>query len=57
MEKEMTTHFQYSCLKKPTERGGWQVTVHGVAKNRTQLKQLSTHAGQQHPHRSSLGNR
>ena len=57
MEKEMTTHFQYSCLKKPTERGGWQVTVHGVAKNRTQLKQLNTHAGQQHPHRSSLGNR
>ena len=25
------------------DRGAWQATVHGVAKNRTQLKQPSTH--------------
>ena len=23
---------QYSCLENPTDRGGWQGTVHGVAK-------------------------
>ena len=27
------------------DRGAWQATVHGVTKSRTQLKQLSTHAG------------
>ena len=24
---------QYSCLKNPMDRGAWQVTLHGVAKN------------------------
>ena len=24
--------FQYSCLGNPTDRGGWQATVHGAAK-------------------------
>ena len=33
--------FQYSCLGNPMERGAWQATVHRVAKNQTQLKQLS----------------
>ena len=28
---------QYSCLKKPMDRGAWQVTVHGVAKRWAQL--------------------
>ena len=28
---------EYSCLENPMDRGAWQVTVHGVAKNRTQL--------------------
>ena len=28
---------QYSCLENSMDRGAWQVTVHGVAKNRTQL--------------------
>ena len=28
---------QYSCLENPMDRGVWQVTVHGVAKNWTQL--------------------
>ena len=26
---------QYSCLENPLDRGGWQVTVHGVAKSQT----------------------
>ena len=28
LEKEVTTHAQYYCL----DRGTWQITVHGVAK-------------------------
>ena len=35
---------QYSCLGNPMDRGGlqsWWATVQRVAKNRTQLKQLS----------------
>ena len=28
---------QYSCLENPMDRGAWWATVHGVAKNRTQL--------------------
>ena len=32
---------QYSCLENPTDRGAWQVTVHGIAKSRTQLNRLS----------------
>ena len=26
---------QYSCLENPMDRGAWQATVHGVAKNQT----------------------
>ena len=29
---------QYSCLEKPMERGAWQVTVHGLTKNHTKLR-------------------
>ena len=29
--------FQYSCLENPTDRGAWRTTVHGLAKNQTQL--------------------
>ena len=29
---------QYSCLENPMDRGAWWATVHGVTKNRTQLK-------------------
>ena len=32
---------QYSCLGNLTDEGIWRVTVHGVTKSRTQLKQLS----------------
>ena len=35
---------QCSCLEKPTDRGAWRATVHGVAKRQSQLKELSTHA-------------
>ena len=28
---------QYSCLGNPVDRGAWRATVHGVAKNSTQL--------------------
>ena len=33
---------QYSCLGNPMDRGAWWATVHGVARSRTRLKQLST---------------
>ena len=29
--------FQYSCLENPMDRGGWQATVHGVARVRDDL--------------------
>ena len=35
---------QYSCLEYPMDRGAGWATVHRVAKNLTQLKQLSTRA-------------
>ena len=28
---------QYSCLENPTDRGAWQATVHGTAKNQAWL--------------------
>ena len=34
---------QYFCLENLMDRGGWQATVHGVEKNQTSLKRLSTH--------------
>ena len=36
--------FQYACLENSMDTGAWRATVHGVAKSRTQLKRLSTHA-------------
>ena len=35
---------QYSCLEESMDRGAWLATVHSVAKNHKQLKQLGTHA-------------
>ena len=32
---------QYSGLKNPMDRGGWQATVHGVTKSQTRLKRFS----------------
>ena len=34
LEEEMATH---CCLGNPMDRGAWRATVHGVAKNQTQL--------------------
>ena len=33
---------QYSCVKNSVDRGAWWVLVHGVTKNWTQMRQLST---------------
>ena len=33
---------QWSYLENPMDREAWWVTVHGVAKSQTRLKQLST---------------
>ena len=30
---------QYSCLGNPIDRGAWWATVHGITKNRTQLRE------------------
>ena len=35
---------QYSYLENPMDRGDWWVTVHGVIKSQTLLKQLIMHA-------------
>ena len=32
---------QYSCLENPMDGGAWWPTVHGVAKSRTQLSELT----------------
>ena len=37
---------QHSCLENPMDRTAWWAAVHRVAKNRTELKQLSTQAHQ-----------
>ena len=40
LEKEMAAHS--SILENPTDRGAWQVTVHGVAKSRTRLSDFTS---------------
>ena len=37
----MATHFSIFAWRIPMDRGAWWATIHGVTKNRTQLKQLS----------------
>ena len=37
---------QCSCPENPMDGGTWRATVQAVAKSRTQLKLLSTHAGE-----------
>jgi len=32
---------QYSWLENPMDRGAWWATVHGVAKSRTQLSDIT----------------
>ena len=43
---------QYSCLENPMDTGAWRVTVHGVTKSWTQLKQLTEKA--MAPHSSTF---
>ena len=33
---------QYSCLENPMDRGAWQATAHGVAKNPTRLSNFTS---------------
>ena len=47
---------QYSCLENPMGRGGWRVTVHGVAKSQTRLGRLRTHIISSNAMGSSVGN-
>ena len=38
LEKEMAMlALQYSCLKHPVDRGAWQTTVHGIAKESAKI--------------------
>ena len=41
LEKEMAIPLQYSCLENAMDRGAWWATVHGVAKSRTRLSDLT----------------
>ena len=36
------TPLQYSCLENPMDGGAWWAAVHGVARSRIRLKQLSS---------------
>ena len=35
------TPLQYSCLENPMDGGAWWAAVHGVAKSRTQLRDIT----------------
>ena len=35
------TAFQYSCLENPMDGGAWWATVHGIAKSRTSLSDIT----------------
>ena len=35
------TPLQYSCLENPMDGGAWEASVHGVAKNQTQLSNFT----------------
>ena len=37
LEEEMATHTSILTWRIPMDRGAWQATVRGVAKNQTQL--------------------
>ena len=44
LEEGMGDPLQYPCLENSMDREAWQATVPRVAKSRTRLKRLSTHA-------------
>ena len=37
LEEGMATHSSVLAWRTPMDRGGWQATVHGVAKSQTQM--------------------
>ena len=37
VEKEMVSHFSYTCLENSMGRGTWWAIIHGVTKSWTQL--------------------
>ena len=37
----MAPPLQYSCLENPMDRGAWKAAVHGVARSRTRLSDLT----------------
>ena len=37
----MATPLQYSCLENPMDGGAWWAAVHGVAKSRTRLSNIT----------------
>ena len=39
---------QYSCLGKPMDRGAWQATVHGVAKESDMAQRLNNNNNNKH---------
>ena len=41
LEKENGNPLQYSCLENPMDGGAWWATVHGVAKSRKRLSNLT----------------
>ena len=41
LEEGMATHSRILAWNNPMDRGGWQATVHGVAKSQSGLKRLS----------------
>ena len=41
LEKGTATYSSYSCLENSMERGAWQATVHGVAKESDTTEQLT----------------
>ena len=48
LKEGMATHYSiYYCWESPVNREAWQATVHGVAKNWTELKQLNIHGTQE----------
>ena len=41
LEKEMVTHSSILCLGNPIDKGAWQTTVHGVAKEQDMTQVLN----------------
>ena len=40
LKEGVSTHSSYSCLENPMDRGPWQATVHGAAKQLDKTERL-----------------